>query len=200
MRDKEAGVTRARRCGPAGILALDIATTTGWAYGQIGADPVWGSERMGGEGACAAAIFTTFDAWLRHFLDGLAPKIVYAEMPYISTKMPLAAERLYGFRALTEVRCFAADRDGPHWVPPAKITKLFTGLGQWPGGRVEKKTATIRVCAQYGWQGLSDDEADALALFVYGEHQIDANAAQQRLNNAQMTPNAPYGRAAAALA
>jgi hypothetical protein len=57
-----------------------------------------------------------------------------------------------------------------------EICRHFTGRGSW-GGRANKKAATQKMCAVYGWHDVTEDEADPLALWVYGEAELFPRAA-----------------------
>jgi len=46
------------------VLALDIATVTGWAYGSPGEVPTFGSIRFGKPGGSRAAAYRAFSKWL----------------------------------------------------------------------------------------------------------------------------------------
>jgi hypothetical protein len=48
------------------------------------------------------------------------------------------------------------------------ICRHFTGNGSW-GGRANKKLATQKMCAVHGFPNVTEDEADALALWFYAE-------------------------------
>lgn len=178
---------RARaQCGPGGILALDLAGLTGCAFGQLGGEPTWWSERVAGEGSSSGAVFTRFDAWMTHLLHILAPKRVYAELAFINPHMPNAVMRLAGYKAIVQKCCFSADR-WLKFVPPAEITAYFTGSGHWAKG--QKKSATIEVCKSLGWDTYSTDEADALALFVFAERDMGVDG--NRLKNTLQTKKKP---------
>jgi hypothetical protein len=62
---------------------------------------------------------------------------------------------------------------------PSEISKFFLGNAK-QGGRANKKAATIKMCRLYGWDTVSDDAADALALFAYAEHTIAPQIGSRR--------------------
>src|SRR3954470_3860862 len=51
------------------ILALDIATTCGWALGRVGSTPVSGSVRFGSPGASENAVFASALTWISTVLE-----------------------------------------------------------------------------------------------------------------------------------
>jgi Holliday junction resolvasome RuvABC endonuclease subunit len=173
---------------PDGIACFDLATVTGWSAGHPGQCPIWGHRRNGGRpGAPVGAILADFDDWLRGHLDTLQPSVIYYEAPFIpragkdgkSTINPATVLMLYSLKGILLADAHRRDLIA-HDVNISKITTHFTGFSWGRAGRAEKKAATIRMAALYGWKVESDDEADALALFVYAENQVDPVAARQR--------------------
>lgn len=177
-----------------GILALDVATTTGWAYGMPGDRPAFGHFRSGkprpkGEGN-TGEVLRAFCLWLGTRCIELQPAMVVFEAPYVPRFAPrnvrtktgqviattpgastpidiYVVRRLFAMCGLVEMIAYE------HNIPCREeqsnvICRHFTGNGSW-GGRENKKAATQKMCAVYGFPGLSEDEADALALWVYAE-------------------------------
>jgi hypothetical protein len=173
-----------------GLLALDVATVTGWAYGVPGSRPEWGGFRAGRRGVETGECLHLFQLWLDERVETWRPDWIVFEAPYVPRTAPTrirtrtgeivatlpaktppidikVLRRLISLCGLVEmiawqhqVRC----REEASNV----ICRHFTGHGSW-GGRAEKKAATQRMCAVYGWSGVTEDEADALALWVYAE-------------------------------
>jgi hypothetical protein len=173
-----------------GLFALDVATTTGWAYGLPGTRPAWGHFRSGKSGAAAGEVLSLFRRWLDERCVEWRPLWIAFEAPYVPRTAPArirtaaghiisavpaktapidinVLRRLIAMCGLVEmvthergVRCREAASN--------VICRHFTGNGSW-GGRANKKAATQKMCAVYGWPGVSEDEADALALWVYAE-------------------------------
>jgi hypothetical protein len=63
------------------ILALDLASTTGWAHGAAGEQPSYGSLRFAPAGAERAAYFRGLREWLGNFICEHPVKIVVFETP-----------------------------------------------------------------------------------------------------------------------
>lgn len=168
---------------PGGLLALDIATCVGWAAGKPGERPLYGSRRNGGRpGASVGAILDDYESWLARMLQDIAPAKVFYEAPYLAgskTINPATVQVLYGLVGITLMLAHRRDV-AIESVNINTITKHFTGFSWGRAGRAEKKAATIRMAALYGWKVADDNESDALALFVYAENQVDPVAARQR--------------------
>lgn len=161
------------------LMALDIATTAGWAFGIPGTTrPLFGEHRMAPVGADESIVFDNFDRWLNTKIDVLHPQRVFAEDQFMApTASRIVMQRLLGMRAICTMVC---RRRGVRlrWVPVTTVQRFFTGQGRWPRG--EKKGATMRVCRLYGWSPQTDNQADALAVWLFGEHDITPLAAARR--------------------
>jgi hypothetical protein len=174
----------------AGILALDVATTTGYAIGEPGGRPIYGHHRAGKPRDGGGEVLAQFDRWLDALLVQHRPAWVAFEAPYVPRIAPRRVRtrtgqviavapakgapidnnvirRLYALCGLVEL---AAHRHGIacREAGSSEICRFFTGNGSW-GGRAGKKAATQKACAVYGFPGVTEDEADALALWVYAE-------------------------------
>jgi hypothetical protein len=157
------------------ILALDTATTTGWAAGRPGERPIWGARRF--PGGSTGEMLTIFRAWLESRCDELRPALIAFESPYIPRPSarfrgapplnPLTLRRLLAIVGMVEAVAWQRQIDCIE-RNPSEIAKFFLGNSR-QGGRDAKKAATIKMCAIYGWQTVSDDAADALALWTMAE-------------------------------
>ena len=76
------------RHGVNGLLALDVATTTGWAYGAPGERPAWGHFRAGMRGAAAGEVLALFRAWLEERCTAWRPSWIAFESPYVPRVTP----------------------------------------------------------------------------------------------------------------
>jgi len=184
-----------------GILALDVATTTGWAYGLPGARPQWGHFRAGKPGTPSGAIAAAFRTWLDDRCEEWQPRAVVFESPYVPEVTPRRVRTTQGRAVWTMpggqppinintlrrlitlcglVEMTAAERRLVcREEAPNVICRHFTGHGSW-GGRAAKKAATIKMCQVYGWATSDDNEADALALWVYAEAALAPRHAARR--------------------
>lgn len=151
-----------------GLLALDVATITGWAYGAAGERPDYGHFTAAKRGMVDGQIIARFRDWLDECFELWKPATVAFESPYVGRMIDIKVlRRLMTLNGLVEelawrhrVRC----REEASNV----ICRQFTGNGSW-GGRAKKKAATKKMCAVYGFPDVTEDEADALALWHYAE-------------------------------
>ena len=170
------------------ILALDTATTVGWAAGRPGETPVWGERSFDGRGGNGEVI-GKFRQWLNQRCYDLKPTLIVFEAPYIPGRFgkgpPMNAATLRRLLALAgeveavawelRIRCLEAT--------VGEISKFFLGNAR-QGGREAKKAATIKMCGLYGWETVSDNAADGLALWAYAEFVVSPEIASRRLAGA----------------
>lgn len=172
------------------LLALDPATTTGWAYGLPGEEPTFGSIGFGGPGVCNGEVIGKFRAWLLETCYRIKPRAVCFESPYVPRPKknpkpgekdvinPLTLRRLYAIAGEIEavawqlrIECLEATT--------GEICKYFTGT-QYHGGRDQKKAAIMARARQYGWDVRDTDAADAVALWAMAENIFDPVASSRR--------------------
>lgn len=186
------------------ILALDTATTTGWAAGRVGDRPTWGHRSFAGDSN--GEVFARFRIWLCQRCYELKPYLITFESPYIPMPRqprfaaagaavargkgppPMNAKtlrRLIGFVDYVEgtaaelgIRCAEATS--------SEIAKFFTG--RFVAKRVEKKAAAMEMCRRFGWEVSDDNEADALGLWAMAESILDPATALSRGNGALFQP------------
>ncbi len=70
------------------ILALDVATTTGWACGSAGEHPQYGHFRAGKRGMKGGEIVTLFRDWLKLQCEIKKPRWLIYESPYVPRVAP----------------------------------------------------------------------------------------------------------------
>lgn len=151
------------------ILALDLATTTGFAWGKPGKPPHFGHIRFAKLGAERARIHRNFRDWMqtRWNVRDHQPELVVYESPaspmimmgrtHIST-----IKLLIGLCEHLEEFCFE------------KFELREASVGQvrahFIGGNFKSAVAkqmTVDRCLQLGWMVTNDNEADACALWDY---------------------------------
>lgn len=151
------------------ILALDIATRTGWAAGDALGPPVTGvidlSKAEGIGGKMAAFVRRMDDLTTEYDFD-----LIVFEQPMQSFGRGSSKT----LRLLLSL-CSAAEMVS-HWnqipvreVPMQTWRKHFIGSGRAPKGEHPKwckRQAQIR-CSALGWGDLSDDEAEACGIWDY---------------------------------
>tara|TARA_Y100000310_G_C20568932_1_gene756972 strand:+ start:765 stop:1280 length:516 start_codon:yes stop_codon:yes gene_type:complete len=154
------------------ILALDLATRTGFAIG-----PVLPAPRLVGKGeAKPQSGAKSFEGSVGKSLAGLSrfvydlieehkPTLIVFEAPldprHLKGKTKkIAGRRLIAMAGLIEMIAFQKQIPVRE-VPPHKIKKHWTGNGSASKGDM------LNVCALHGWNVTDDNEADALALLDY---------------------------------
>jgi Holliday junction resolvasome RuvABC endonuclease subunit len=165
-------------------LALDPGGLCGFAAGELGGEPRWGTHRTA-RGAVTGEALSTFAGWLRDLITTERPDVVAFESPYIAMRgaeIPRNAatiRRLHCYAGMIEAVCWRL-RIRVYESRPSEICRYFTGQGSW-GGRAKKKAATVRTCLAMGWDVAGQvDAADALSLWAYAEAVLDPVAAAQR--------------------
>jgi Holliday junction resolvasome RuvABC endonuclease subunit len=166
-----------------GILAIDQATTTGWAHCEPGQLPQWGHKRLGKPGADHEEIAQSFDLFLRSLIEHATPRHLIFERPFLGiqnaqTIMLLAGLRWHILLVAQQYGLRARDQE------TRAAVKLLTGQGKFPGvtpaeRRKAKKDATMAACWARGWKA-TEDEADALALLLFAESRLYPREAKQR--------------------
>lgn len=148
------------------VVALDLASRTGWAYWKRGfSEPAYGSHLISAaRGGDNGPFFKAYADWFVFGLRGVADFVVY-ELPFTNARTHQhTAERLFGLAAMTEMLCEEARIDcrkanvqdvRRHFLGPQKLK------------RKEAKAAVIDQCQLHGWDPQDDDQADALALLDY---------------------------------
>lgn len=171
------------------VLALDTATTVGFAFGEIGATPTWGAWNFTSKGG-TGEVLHKFRRQLVATCDEVKPILIVYESPYVPRQFyngppinPTTLRRLFALVGVVDevawglgVECLEAT------VP--EIAKFFLGNAK-QGGRAAKKAATIKMCQLYGWDTVSDDAADALALWCLAEHTIAPQIGSRRSASAR---------------
>lgn len=146
---------------PGGVLALDLSTRTGWAYGHVGERPdhgVWVLPKTTDLGArCSALAASLEDA-----IKVMAPDRVCLEAPLPpQAQTAMASARLqFGLAAVAEMVCHEQGVLCDE-ARAFEVRKLVFGKA-----RVDK-SVVISWCHQQGWQPADDNAADALALLRY---------------------------------
>lgn len=148
------------------ILALDLATTTGWALGEDHLAPAHGRFSLPSCGENYGVFAAEFWRWLAGRLVRHEPRLVAYEKPiHLPTDKLHTVRRLYSLATVTEMVCVAK---GVQVVSYGldEIRTNFVGplhRKRFPG-RDNIKRAVIAECRARGWNPNGDDDADALAL------------------------------------
>jgi Holliday junction resolvasome RuvABC endonuclease subunit len=165
-------------------LALDPGGLCGYATGELGELPRWGTHRTRRNASTGEAL-STFAGWLRDLLVAEQADVCVFESPYVphrGAEIPRNAatvRRLHSYSGIVEAVCWRL-KIRVFEARPSEIAKAFTGQGSW-GGREKKKAATVRACLRFGWDVEGQvDAADALALWCFAEAVLAPVAAAQR--------------------
>lgn len=151
------------------ILALDLGTHTGVAYGPAGSRPTLETWDMpAGGGKDVGPFMGAFIANMEHALEGVS--LVIFEEPYVAvrenphTKKPYLQldqiRRAYGMCGIVEGMAHARGIQCAG-VVTVTLKKDFTGSGR------ADKAAMMRMARLLGFEPKNDHEADALAAWVY---------------------------------
>lgn len=162
------------------LLYFDTATSTGWAFGPTGGEPVWGSFELP---RTNDDIFTFLKVFKRHvekLVDAHKPDEIGFESPILSSKdNPLKLRKLYGLTIKVEE--VAGERELPCQEAPVNEVKAHM-LGRNYPRDSERSKLLIRVeCRKSGWDIKNSDEADALAGWDYLQTLRDPNHPIPRL-------------------
>jgi Holliday junction resolvasome RuvABC endonuclease subunit len=153
------------------ILALDIATRTGCAFGVAGGIPRATTirlDRVSGEPERFAEMLRA----TRGLIQRLKPDVLVYEAPIGGgTKVVLPGQLAAcaageAARLGIPVHSFGLSTIRKHFLGKALSSRDFPGLSK-AQSRTAIKRAVIARCLQLGWEVRNDDEADALALHDY---------------------------------
>lgn len=152
----------------ASILALDIASRTGWAFGRPGEYPLSGSVRLAPPGASNGAIGRGMLRWLTDFITVSKPDILYYEVPldprHMGSKTTFKTARiLLGLPFLVET---IAEARGIYRLREAGVQDVRKHFCGTPRPK-DKKAAVLARCRQLRWDPVDDNAADALALWDF---------------------------------
>lgn len=147
-----------------GVLALDLATKFGWAFGSGGEHPRSGSVALPIYRPRDAR-FAAYSDWLADAITTFQPSRIVYEAPLPAPGVPNATNQetariLLGMAAITDL--IAWRRDVPCFdVNLSSVRAHFCNSGR------AKKPEVIRTCHLRGWSPADDNEADALAIWDY---------------------------------
>jgi Holliday junction resolvasome RuvABC endonuclease subunit len=152
------------------VLALDLATETGWALGKPGDNyPRSGTIRFASKGASHRAILHDAHNWLTVFLmnERVDQAVIEQEVrKRESWKSSIAADNLtVKLIGIAEERLFAARIYKIEFAPVNSVRKFFIGDGSVK--RDSAKWQTVQRCEALGWAPADDNAADALAIWAW---------------------------------
>lgn len=158
------------------IMALDLATSIGWARWRAPATIASGTKLLPKTGPDVGAFVDKFESWLADMISVDRPELVVFEAPmvYEGTNQE-TARKLLGLAVMAEFVCRRAEvRYLEVNVADVRSHFLGTGYGKHslriPGESKPWQQAvrmTFAQCQARGWLPDTDDEADALAVLDY---------------------------------
>jgi hypothetical protein len=147
------------------VLALDLATVTGWAAGRPGDTPTFGSVRLNKPGGSRATAYRAFRTWL----DAMPsmPDLIIYELPMQPLHMKLhtnidTSKLLMGLAEHLEE--WALGKTELREATVGQVRAHF--IGQNLKSAIAKPK-TVQTCIDRGWPVTTTDEADACALWDY---------------------------------
>ena len=147
------------------ILALDMATKTGYALNATGGT-ISGTENMKKKTTeSRGMVFVRFESWLRDMIELHKPEVIVYERPH--TRGRAATEVLNGLLAFVVKLC---DIHGIEYTdcPSTALKKFATGIGN--AGKPEMMAACE---SKFGIVPIDDNEADALHLLDWAKTEFN---------------------------
>jgi len=184
------------------VLALDIATTTGWAFGDAGEKPQHGTFTCPSTGEDLGRFGAAYRGFLTNLIRERRPKLVVFEAPILPPpKFDKAKGRVVQFTNLTTVRKLngllmvtelVAGDEGVRCeeITAGQWRHAFLGQSYPHGGKSDDlKRAAIAACRQMKWEPNGPDDADALGIWFVvtriNDPKFAANEALQKMTAAQ---------------
>lgn len=162
------------------VLCLDLATQMGWCEGEPGQKPTSGTVRLAPQGSSPAAVYGGLIDWLATRLTTFRYRMVVFEAPLDPRwqKQPRSAATgrlLLGLCGITEGVCY---QTGHHRVWEANVQDVrYHVLGARPPAGEGKKLVMQRL-KLLGHEFSDDNEADAIAVWLYATAIADSRIAQ----------------------
>lgn len=150
------------------ILALDLATRTGFAFGRVDGVPRTGSIRFGSDAAATGRRYRLYREWLSDLCNTVSPDVVCIEKPmppsFAPGKTNLATLRLLiGLVEHTEELLYDSGID----VREASVSDIrHHFIGANPRGPEGKRLVMMK-CRALGWNVEDDNCSDAAACWDY---------------------------------
>lgn len=152
------------------ILALDLATNIGFAYGTPSVRPKFGTYRLPSTGDEIGRFAHAFDNWLSDMITMHSPERVVFEtsvLPKMTT--PMTVRKLTGLGFHTEFVCHRREIICNE-VNVSTIKKFWAGHG------FAKKPDMIAAARRRDFDVRDDNEADALGLWHYVSEKLHPGA------------------------
>jgi hypothetical protein len=163
---------------PGGVLALDLASRVGWAYGCPGdRQPLCGAWILPpSDAGDHGRKFAAMENELEDLLVIYRPVLILVEAPLPPTAVSNASTWAHQL-GLSAIAASSAYRHDIRFRQQAASTIRLEILGtcRFPGG--DPKDAIMDYCAGRGWTVPNHDAGDACITWLYGCHHLnDARA------------------------
>lgn len=160
------------------VLALDVATVTGYAFGPIGEPQLCDALRFGHRDACDEDVWFPAMCFLTDRLNVLQPDVVAIEAPINSLVAggtnARTTQRLLGLQAVLRTVVRAKRPNLAQLINVQSARKFFIGHGNLPGEEAKRRVRAK--CIELGWLTEEDatyDKADALCVYAKACADID---------------------------
>ena len=141
------------------ILALDVATTTGWCANGL----IYGDQKFTDQHRPAK--LKAYSDWVREIIAQTEPDLVGYEVPVL--RGGPANELLLGMAGITQATAYDCGCAVAPACRPMTLKKYWTGTGK------ADKDLMIATCRARGYEPASDHQADAIALWHYLDEKAD---------------------------
>ncbi len=150
------------------VLALDLASVTGWACGEPGGTPDHGSVRFAKAGASHEAVFAGALQWMSAICAERQPGIVVWEAPLAGFKGGKTTNDvttvLFGLPAVIGAVAYLRGIYDIRKASTSDVRHHF--IGKNPKRAIAKRLV-MKQCEHQGWDVADDNEADALATWSF---------------------------------
>ncbi|MGI4945199.1 MAG: hypothetical protein ACRYHQ_32325 [Janthinobacterium lividum] len=152
--------------GRRGILALDLAGKTGWAFGVPGEPPIGGVWKLPVHAVCPGRCYSALADLVADMLSEHRPAMVVHARGFRQAKNGKAADMATNLAGHVASTCF---RHEVHVVAVHEATarKGVLGVGASLGGREAVKARVMAWATAEGLEPVGDDHADALLMLRY---------------------------------
>lgn len=155
------------------VGAFDLASTTGFAIGSAGGEPVHGAHKLPRTGRDYGHFGDAFATWLRGMLTEHKIKLVVYETPILPATTNIETlKKLYSLGTVCEMVCRRAKVDVME-TDMQTVRSHFIGKTRAPKGiepkkrRAWMKARIIEACRARGWSPEDDNAADALSIWSF---------------------------------
>ena len=151
------------------ILALDLATTTGWAAIDPQGRVTSGSQKFAlAKGETEGVRWMRFRKWIRTMLELSGARLVAREQMLLVALPGAAAKLAAGLHTVVEEEIAERGLEGS-CVHAGTLKKWATGKGN-----AQKPAMIAEAERRYGLEGLTHDQADALLILAWAREDAGA--------------------------